>query len=381
MNKNYSLLLFFFTSSFAFSQYCTNVGPSSTIDSNVESVQLTGASGSISYTGCPGVVGLQDLTFLSTTLNAGANYTLQVEFGTCGNNYAGVGQAWIDFDQSGTFDPSESLGTWQGTPPALPQSFNFTVPVGAQNGATRMRITQQEAGTLPINPCGTFTWGSVMDFTIVIGNGVDCSGYTGDDTTDPIVVSTLPFVDTNDNSYCYSNQNLVYNSPDVYYQLNPSPMMESVSVSLCGSSFDTFLSVVDGFGNVVAYNDDVSGCGTQSGLTFNTEGLGLVYIIVEGWGNASGGYILEMNANYLNTNELTNETFKIYPNPANNYVEIKDYVGAVFIYDLTGKLISVAKNYSGGPIDISDLKNGVYQIGIMVNNQQYFEKLIKNHGE
>jgi hypothetical protein len=157
--------------------------------------------------------------------------------------------------------------------------------------------------------------------------------------------------------------------------------MESVTVSLCGSSFDTFLSVVDGFGNVVAYNDDVSGCGTQSGLTFNTEGLGLVYIIVEGWGNASGGYILEMNANYLNTNELTSETFKIYPNPANDYIEIKDYIGAVFIYDLTGKLISVTKNYSGGPIDISDLKNGVYQIGITVNNQQYFEKLIKNHGE
>ena len=109
MNKHYTLLLYFFSSFVTFSQYCTNVGPSSTADSNVESVLLNGASGSISYTGCPGVIGLQDLTFLSTYLNAGSNYTLVVDFGTCGGNYAGVGQAWIDFNQSGTFEPSESL--------------------------------------------------------------------------------------------------------------------------------------------------------------------------------------------------------------------------------------------------------------------------------
>ncbi len=381
MNKNYSLLLFVLSSFFSYSQYCTNVGPSSTADSNVESVILNGASGSISYTGCPGVIGLQDLTFLSTTLNAGSNYTVQVDFGTCGGNYAGVGQAWIDFDQSGTFEPTESLGTWQGTPPALPQSFNFTVPFGAQNGATRMRVTQQEAGTLPINPCGTFTWGSVMDFTINIGNGVDCSGYTGDDTNDPIIVSSLPYIDTNDNSYCYSNQNLVYNSSDVYYQLNPSPMMESVTVSLCGSSFDTFLSVVDGFGNVIAYNDDVSGCGTQSGLTFNTEGLGLVYIIVEGWGNASGEYILEINANYLDINEIGDDICLIYPNPANKEMEIKNYKGDVFIFDVAGKKVKEIKNYFGNSIDITDLKDGIYQIQITIDNQVFSKKLIKSHVE
>jgi hypothetical protein len=381
MNKNYTLLLFVISSFISYAQYCTNVGPSSTVDSNVESVILNGASGSISYTGCPGVVGLQDLTSLSTILNAGSNYTLQVEFGTCGGPYAGVGQAWIDFNQSGTFEPTESLGTWQGTPPALPQSFNFTVPIGSQNGPTRMRVIQQEAGTLPINPCGTFTWGSVMDFTINIGNGVDCSGYTGDDTNDPIIVSNLPFIDTNDNSYCYSNQNLVYNSSDVYYQLNPSPMMESVAVSLCGSSFDTFLSVVDGFGNVIAYNDDVSGCGTQSGLTFNTDGLGMVYIIVEGWGNASGEYILEIDGNYLNTVDLNEENILIYPNPANNFFELKNYNGEIKIYDLAGKKVKEIKNYFGDSIDLSDIKSGVYQIQISVNNELISKKLIKNDFE
>ena len=379
MKKIYLLLIFFVLYFFpSKAQYCTSVGPSSTADSNVESVLLVGSSGSITYTGCPGVIGLQDLTFLTTALNAGSNYTVYVDFGTCGGNYAGAGQVWIDFDQSGTFDPLESIGTWQGTPPVATSAFNFTVPVGAQNGATRMRVTQQEGNVvLPLNPCATFTWGSVMDFSVTIGNGIDCSGYTGDDTNDPIIVNSMPFVDTNDNSFCYSNQNLVYNSPDVYYQLNPSPMMQSVNVSLCGSSFDTFLSATDGFGNVIAYNDDISGCGTQSGLTFNTEGLGLVYIIVEGWGNASGEYILEIDANYANiTDEIIDQVF-LSPNPANSSFSLSNVTGNLNIIDLSGKSVFNMDNYAGENIDINHLQNGAYQVCFNLKGIAYSKKLIK----
>ena len=95
----------------------------------------------------------------STSLNAGSSYTVTIQFGTCGGNYTGVGQAWIDFDQNGTFDATESLGTWAGIPPVAPSSFNFTVPVNALSGNTRMRIVQHEGGTLPIDPgaCKTLT--------------------------------------------------------------------------------------------------------------------------------------------------------------------------------------------------------------------------------
>lgn len=377
MQKLYALLLSLLSTSILFAQYCiTNVGPTSNIDSNVESVILAGVVGSINYTGCPGVIGVQDLTSLGTTLNAGGSYTAQVKFGTCGGNYNGVGQAWIDFDQSGTFDASESIGTWQGIPPVAISNFNFTVPAGAQNGTTRMRITQQEGGALPINPCGSFTWGSVMDFSITIGNGIDCSGYIGDDTTDPIVVSTLPYTDSGDNSYCYSNDNLVYNSPDVYYQLTPSPMMQSITVSLCGSTFDTFLSVVDNFGNIVAYNDDAGSCGTQSALTFDTEGLGLVYIIVEGWGNASGAFDIAINANYLSTNEIDDELTELFPNPATEYFTLKGITGEINIYDLTGKNVKHIHNYSSELISVDNLTDGVYTVNYFINDQLFSKKLM-----
>jgi hypothetical protein len=281
-----ALLLFYHS----YSQWCiTNVGPTTTADSNVQSVVLVGASGSINFVGCPGVIGVQDLTALSTSLNAGSTYTISIQFGTCGGNYTGKGQAWIDYNGDGIFDPAESLGTWEGIPPTPLSTFTFTVPAGSQNGTTRMRVTQQEgASSLPLSPCASFSWGSVMDFSINISNGIDCSGYPGDFTNDAIAVTSLPYTSSGDNSICYSNQNLVYNSPDLYYQLNPSPLMQSIHVSLCGSTFDTFLTVVDPQGNVLAFNDDSDNCGTSSELTFDPQGQGLVYVIVEGWGNEVG---------------------------------------------------------------------------------------------
>ena len=66
-------------------QYCA-AGPSSTFDTNVESVALTGdAATAINYTGCPGVSGLEDQTTTQTvSLTAGSPYTANVQFGTCG---------------------------------------------------------------------------------------------------------------------------------------------------------------------------------------------------------------------------------------------------------------------------------------------------------
>jgi hypothetical protein len=162
-------------------QYCTTGGPANTIDSNVDSVGLTGdAATSISYIGCVGgggVTGVNDQTALSANVTAGNAYTTSVQFGTCGGPYAGAGEAWIDWNQNDVFDPAESIGTWTGTPPTAISAFGFTVPLTAFNGTTRMRVIQQEGGTvtLPLDPCASFSWGSVTDFNIVVSGGVTIS--------------------------------------------------------------------------------------------------------------------------------------------------------------------------------------------------------------
>lgn len=150
--------------------YCTAIGPSSVFDSNVQSVSLTGNTVDINYTGCPGVTGLEDLTATQQAdLSPGQTYTGSIQFGTCGGNFGGAGEAWIDWNQNGTFEPTESVATWTGTPPAAATALNITVPTGIAPGARRMRVIQQESGSLPINPCASFTWGSAVDFTITVG--------------------------------------------------------------------------------------------------------------------------------------------------------------------------------------------------------------------
>ncbi len=157
--------------------YCTDGGPSSTFDSNVEQVDLAGETTSIAYIGCQadGIAGVEDQTSTQVAdLVAGNTYTLDVQFGTCGGNFQGAGEAWIDFNQDFIFQPGESVGTLaSGTPPFALSSFTITVPSDAINGASRLRVMQQEGGNLPLDPCASFAWGSVVDLGITITGGVD----------------------------------------------------------------------------------------------------------------------------------------------------------------------------------------------------------------
>lgn len=362
-----------------FGQYCMSGGPTSTIDSNVKSVQLTGASGAINFVGCPGVLGVQDLTGSQvTTLNAGNSYSITVEYGTCGNNYSGAGQVWIDYNGNFIFESNESIGTWTGTPPVAPVTSNFTVPVNALSGNTRMRVIQQEGtSVLPLDPCASFSWGSVMDFSIVIGGGIDCSGYQGDIMSDAIPITTLPYSTTGNTGYCYFNQNLVYNSPDIYYQLITPAGTNYYNISLCGSNFDTYLSVQDNNGNVLAYNDDGS-CGNNSELTYVSQFIDTVYLVIEGWGNEQGNFTLNINHSALGMDDISTNNFKLYPNPVKDILHLENlYGGEVGIYDLTGQLLKSEKVPSNGEMSVAELAPGIYLFKCKVQNKEKQFKITK----
>lgn len=345
------------------SQYCMSGGPTNTADSNIESVTLVGESGSINYTGCPGVLGVEIHSSETVFLNAGSNYTTNIQFGTCGGNFSGAGEAWIDFNNDNIFSPGESIGTWTGVPPTAVSNFIFNVPFGATTGLTKMRVIQGENLTIPINPCAIFTWGSATDFNVYIQNGVDCSGYIGDDFTNPRLVNSFPFSEIYDNSICYTNQNLVYNSPDVFYRIIPNPGMTSVLVSLCGSSFDTFLTVLDENMDVIAINDDNINCGTQSEILVSTIGHDSLYVIVEGWGSTSGQYTINISQGALSASSLDNSNYHIYPNPAKDFLIISEsYEGMIRILDFKGQTIRTQKVNPNENIDVRNLESGIYFI-------------------
>ncbi len=376
--KSYFLSAGLLLSASSIAQYCTTGGPNSTVDSNVQLVRIVGQGDSIRHIGCPGVLGVQNLTNLSTTLNAGNSYSLSVQFGTCNGNYLGSGEVWIDYDQSGSFDLSESIGTWTGVPPTPISVFNFTVPFSVQNGPTRMRVTQQEgSSTTPLDPCAAFTWGSVMDFTINFTGGVDCSAYIGDDTADPVIVPSLPYTNNGDNSYCYGNQNLVYPSPDVYYLVLPPANSFAIRATLCGSSFDTFLSVIDPQGNVLAYNDDAAACAPQSELIVSTVGVDSLYFIVEGWGTYMGTYTLQLTQDFVGIEEQLSSSHSVFPNPAQGQFVIGGgVVGLVTITDVCGNTVETISAYNGEQISTRDLAAGFYFVHFEQNGINYSEKIL-----
>lgn len=156
--------------------------------------------GSINNTGTGSTTGptYNDYTSQSTTLDPGMTYTVDI---TSGNyqpdNYA----AWIDYDQSGTFDASEKLGEFATTTLFETQSITFTVPASATPGTTVMRVRGVYHNTgepIPTDPCFSYDFGETEDYGIDIMGAT--SGYcipssaqgTGDgDFIDGVVLGSI----------------------------------------------------------------------------------------------------------------------------------------------------------------------------------------------
>ena len=82
----------------------------------------------------------------------------------------------------------------------------------------------------------------------------------------------------------------------------------------------------------------------------------------------------------LNTSDINYNSFKIYPNPANNkvYFNTTENV-SIKIYTILGKLIVSSEiTKSKNNIDISELTKGVYLLKINADKQFITKKLIKN---
>ena len=160
---------------------------------------------------------------------------------------------------------------------------------------------------------------NVTYWLIVYGYGNAGGGYMLTVSGTPFVapndqcpgtlVSSLPFTDTG-NTFCATN-NYLWSCPanggtdarDVVYTL-PSPGdCRTVSVSLCGSSYDTGLEVRKGGScpgtTPVACNDD-GGCNDvqmpQSSLSFASAAGETYYILVDGYGGASGAYAISISS-------------------------------------------------------------------------------------
>ncbi|WP_452232052.1 choice-of-anchor D domain-containing protein [Lacinutrix sp. MEBiC02595] len=138
--------------------------------------------------------GYSNFTGISTTLNTGNTYTINVsQIGSDSENY----YAWIDFNQNSDFTDAGEQILIQNTNGVA--TATFTVPPTASIGATRMRVSMSYYGYN--NPCGSFNFGEVEDYTInviasspqpeinITGNG----NTINDGDTTPVVTDDTEF--------------------------------------------------------------------------------------------------------------------------------------------------------------------------------------------
>ncbi len=193
--------------------YCTSKANSTTYEyiSKVALGSINNASGNNN--------GYADFTGLSTNVSGGTAYTIALTPGFRGSAYMEYWTVWIDYNHNGSFsDAGEKAAVGNGT--ALVNAA-FTVPASALNGPTRMRIQMQYyAGQA--NPCATYSYGEVEDYTVVVGGNAQRHIAP---TSEPEVISAENFGDVS---------------------LFPNPATENISAS--------FTSATRGTAQLAVYN-------------------------------------------------------------------------------------------------------------------------------
>jgi hypothetical protein len=153
---------------------------------------------------------------VDTTTSGYSNYRSQsifspIEIGSIGNTisvmkywegtqYNEAVSAWVDYNQDGIFTNNEKIleaGAY-----VNPQvvSSTFTVPNSAKTGDTVMRVIMKyhnnsNEGTIQIDPCESFPYGEVEDYTV---NLFDQTLSIADSTIDKVKVYPNPFTSSID---------------------------------------------------------------------------------------------------------------------------------------------------------------------------------------
>jgi hypothetical protein len=109
-------------------------------------------------------------TGLSTNLIKGNAYTITFSAGFASTVYREYWRVFIDYNGDGDFtDAGENVVNTNKTGSGN-YTANFTVPSGATATTTRMRVKMNYANSS--NPCGSFTYGEVEDYTVNLTTSV-----------------------------------------------------------------------------------------------------------------------------------------------------------------------------------------------------------------
>ncbi|GAA3617686.1 T9SS type A sorting domain-containing protein [Flavivirga amylovorans] len=218
---------------------------------------------------------------------------------------------------------------------------------------------------------------------IITGNDA-CSGAI------PLQCNEIKIGDTSQNTTDTGGETA---APDHWYSYTGNGTAETITVSTCLGTqlagvvgFDTFLTVYDACDGSVITSNDFGICGGQSQsarVEFQSNGTSTYIISVEGSKpNDVGIYWLDVSCenSSLSVNEVETVDISVYPNPANDIVNInsKEIINSVTIYSILGEKVMTANiDASSATIDITPLQNkGVYFLNFNTDTGVAVKKIV-----
>ncbi len=129
--------------------------------------------------------------------------------------------------------------------------------------------------------------------------------------------------------------------------------------------------------NTWQQKENFGGTGRIKGVGFSIDSKAYF-----GTGNSSGGYkndFWEYNSGIISNSNLIENTFKVYPNPANNKIIINSPDKSIIeLTDTNGQIIeTVQQNSSIMTIDISSYPSGIYFVKVKTMENIFVQKIIK----
>src|SRR5690554_3311774 len=118
----------------------------------------------------------EDFTAIEGNVNQGGTYEFIAE-GNTGGSFTNLFTVWIDWNQNGVFENDEmyeigSINNSTGTDGVQASAFIY-VPEGIPAGSTTMRVIKNFSSS-PTDPCGTYSYGQVEDYTLLVGPPPSC---------------------------------------------------------------------------------------------------------------------------------------------------------------------------------------------------------------
>lgn len=343
-------------------------------------------------------VKIEDFTAIVGNVEIGETYDIALEGNTKGN-YKNYFTVWIDWNQNGTFDADEmqEIGMIQNSTGTDGQQAvgEITIPDDALQGTTRMRVIKS-FNSSPTNPCGSYSFGQVEDYTLNIAGGtgeytcadqnVPSNGLEGTSLFDQRLA--VDIVVGNDGFNVYGvDVNVFTNNPDVEFTVNfladdngmPGAVVEAVDATVHSSvlvgnnfGFDVYTYTLS-FATPVSltastrYWMEIDGDGAlgwekttsdvfESSFAYASEGG-------NNWAIESGSdLVYALVCEELGVNDFNSFKFAYYPNPVKDVLNIQSQKDVKFVevFNLTGQRVISNKNVQNGQINVSTLTNGTY---------------------